>query len=148
MQYLQKSMSYEIDFLPVDKHKNFLQIDSITLGVHGQACPKHPKQKKWMTKLTFCMQVTMKTYFKLRLWFWWRWSSISKVPKIASLQCLYNISKKKLEMKLIFCMQINTQVSKNLHYRFWWKQWIGRFVIFLQHIKKNVFCFLITAFVM
>ena len=25
-----------------------------------------------------------------------------KVPKIASLQCLYNISKKKLEMKLIF----------------------------------------------
>ena len=35
------------------------------------------------------------------------WSSISKVPKIASLQCLYNISKKKLKMKLIFYMQIN-----------------------------------------
>ena len=32
------------------------------------------------------------------------WSSISKVPKIASLQCLYNISKKKLKMKLIFYM--------------------------------------------
>ena len=39
------------------------------------------------------------------------WSSISKVPKIASLQCLYNISKKKLKMKLIFCMQINIKVS-------------------------------------
>ena len=38
-------MVYEIDFLPVDKYKNFLQIDSITLGVHGQACPKHPKQQ-------------------------------------------------------------------------------------------------------
>ena len=38
-------MSYEIDFLPVDKRKNFLQIDSITLGVHDQACPKHPKQR-------------------------------------------------------------------------------------------------------
>ena len=23
----------------------FLQIDNITLGVHGQACPKHPKQQ-------------------------------------------------------------------------------------------------------
>ena len=39
------------------------------------------------------------------------WSSIPKVPKIASLQCLYNISKKKLEMKMIFWMQINIEVS-------------------------------------
>ena len=38
-------MGYEIDFLPADKHKNVLQIDSITLGVHGQTCPKHPKQQ-------------------------------------------------------------------------------------------------------
>ena len=38
-------MGYETDFLPADKHKHFLQIDSITLGVHGQACPKHPKQQ-------------------------------------------------------------------------------------------------------
>ena len=38
-------MVYEIDFSPVDKYKNFLQIDSITLGVHDQACPKHPKQQ-------------------------------------------------------------------------------------------------------
>ena len=38
-------MGYEIDFLPADKHKNFLQIDSITLGVHGQAWLKHPKQQ-------------------------------------------------------------------------------------------------------
>ena len=39
------------------------------------------------------------------------WSSIPKVPKIASLQCLYNISKKELEMKLIFCLYINIKVS-------------------------------------
>ena len=38
-------MSYEIDILPADKHNIFLQIDSITLGVHGQACPKHPRQQ-------------------------------------------------------------------------------------------------------
>ena len=30
----------------------------------------------------------------------------AKVLKIASLQCIYNISEKELEMKLIFCMQI------------------------------------------
>ena len=45
MQYLQKNMNYEIDFLPADKHKHYSQIDSITLGVDGQACPKHPKQQ-------------------------------------------------------------------------------------------------------
>ena len=38
-------MGYEINFLPADKHNIFLQIDSITLGVHGEACPKHPKQQ-------------------------------------------------------------------------------------------------------
>ena len=38
-------MSYKTDFSPADKYKNFLQIDSITLGVHGQACPKQPKKQ-------------------------------------------------------------------------------------------------------
>ena len=33
--------------------------------------------------------------------------SIPKVPKIVSLQCLYNISEKKLEIKLIFRMHMN-----------------------------------------
>ena len=32
---LQKSMGDEVDFVPADKHENFLQIDSITLGVHS-----------------------------------------------------------------------------------------------------------------
>ena len=45
LQYFQKSMGYEIDFLPADKHKTFLKIDSITLVLHGQAFPKHPKQQ-------------------------------------------------------------------------------------------------------
>ena len=41
-------MGYEIDFLPADKDKSFLQIDSITLGGHAQACPKHPKQQPYI----------------------------------------------------------------------------------------------------
>ena len=35
----------EVDFLPVDKHKSFLQDDSITCDVRSQACPKYPKQQ-------------------------------------------------------------------------------------------------------
>ena len=59
-------------------------------------------RKKWVMKLIFCMQVSMKAFYKLILWFRWGWSSIPKVPKIASLQCHYNISEKKLKMKFIF----------------------------------------------
>ena len=38
-------MGDEVDFLPVDKHKSILQVDSITLGVHSQVCPKYTKQQ-------------------------------------------------------------------------------------------------------
>ena len=48
--------------------------------------------------------------------FWWVWSSIPKVPKIASLQCLYNISKKKFIMKFI---KIKTSTSWIINFR--WK---------------------------
>ena len=35
----------EVDSLPGDNHESFLQVDSITLGVHNQACPRNPKQQ-------------------------------------------------------------------------------------------------------
>ena len=38
-------MGDEVDFLPSDKHKVFVQADSITLVVCSQACPKYPKQQ-------------------------------------------------------------------------------------------------------
>ena len=44
LQYLQKCMGDEVDFLPADNHKHFLQDDSITLGVRSQACLNYPKQ--------------------------------------------------------------------------------------------------------
>ena len=34
----------EVDFLLANKHESFLQVDSITLGLRSQACPKCPKQ--------------------------------------------------------------------------------------------------------
>ena len=79
------------------------------------------------------VDLRMKACYKLIPWFWWGWSSIPKVPKIASFQCLYDISKKKLEMKLIFGMQINVKVFYKListllasnfsigwYYHYWW----------------------------
>ena len=91
----------------------FLQSDTIIFDVCGKSCPNYTQKKsllflcnilrgKWMTKLTFCMQVSMQAHYKLILWFWLRWSSISKVPKIASVQCLYNISKRKIEINWFF----------------------------------------------
>ena len=37
-------MGSEVDFLPANKRESFLQVDSITLGLCCQACPKYPKQ--------------------------------------------------------------------------------------------------------
>ena len=36
-------MGDEVDFLAADKNESFLQVDSITLGLHSQACPRYPK---------------------------------------------------------------------------------------------------------
>ena len=41
-------------------------------------------------KMTLCTQLSMKACYKLIVW---GLSSIPKVPKIASLQCLYNLKK-------------------------------------------------------
>ena len=90
LQFLQKSMVYEIDFLPADKHRIFLQIDSITLSVHGQACPKYSKQQLYNIFRIF--------------------------PKFRKKQ-VYNvciISIKKIEMKLVFYMQIIIEVANKL----------------------------------
>ena len=53
-------------------------------------------------KLIFCIQINMKV-FDTKI-FDGDGQTFPKVFKIASLQCLWNISKKKLEIKLIFCM--------------------------------------------
>ena len=37
-------MGVEVGFLPANKYQSFLQVDSITLGLCNQVCPKYPKQ--------------------------------------------------------------------------------------------------------
>ena len=101
LQYLKENVKDEADFCLLSKvsSKWYYHFRCVWPGT-----PKLPKiksllffcnilRKKWLTKSIFCMQVSIKTYYNLILWFWWGWSSISKVTKIASLQCLHNISK-------------------------------------------------------
>ena len=45
LQYFQKNLGDAVNFLPVDKHGNFLQVDIIILDVCIQVCPKYPKQQ-------------------------------------------------------------------------------------------------------
>ena len=37
--------AWGVDFLPANKHEDFLQVDKIILGLHSQASPKYPKQQ-------------------------------------------------------------------------------------------------------
>ena len=75
-------MGYEIDFfffLPPDKDKNSLQIDSITSGVHSQTCLKYPKQQvynlfrisqeKQKDEVDCCLLTIVKGFFKVILSF-------------------------------------------------------------------------------
>ena len=36
-------MGDEVDFLPLDKHGSFLQVDIIILDLRSQVCTKYPK---------------------------------------------------------------------------------------------------------
>ena len=42
-QYLKNVGRDEVDFLHADKHQIILQVDTIDLGGHGQACSNYPK---------------------------------------------------------------------------------------------------------
>ena len=80
-------MGGEVDFVPVDKDQSFLFDISLQY-----------LQKKVGDEVEFWHANKHDSFLQLDLS--WEWSSIFKVPKIASLlQCLYNISER------IFCVQ-------------------------------------------
>ena len=95
-------------------------------------------RKKWVMQLIFYM----KTW---RAW-WWEWSSILKVLKVTSLQCLYNISKKKLWMEFsIFDVSYWFLMKVARHVQSTQKR---KFVKLWQYIKKkysNCFCVLLWS---
>ena len=128
MQYLQKSTDHETDFSPADKHKNFLQIDSITFGVHCQACPKQPKQQlynifeisqgkckgwSWFFPADNCQTFSSKWHCN----FWCVWPDMPKLSQTKSLLFLCNILRQEWMTKLTFCMQVSMKTT-NWYYDF------------------------------
>ena len=116
-----KTWRNELDLLSTNKRQRFLQIAIIILRMCGQECPDYPNdkfaislqylKKELRDEVDFLYADKHESLLQIESMILLGWSSIPEVPKIASLQCLYNISKKKLKMKLIFCMQINIKVS-------------------------------------
>ena len=53
LQYLEKELSDEVDFLHTDKHESLLQIVNNFFTIS-------PKKKKLKMKLIFCMQIDIK----------------------------------------------------------------------------------------
>ena len=97
-----KKVRNEVDFFDADKHQSFLTVDFNTLGI----------------KVFYnVIGMIMKTW---RAW-WWEWSSILKVLKVTSLQCLYNISKKKLWLEF-FMVFTKIKTSASWIINFWFKQ--------------------------
>ena len=76
--YLKKEVIDEVDFLDVDRHQNFLQVDFNTLGIN--------------------------VFYKMILSILMGVIKHLKLLKVTSLQYLYNISKTKLRIEFIFCM--------------------------------------------
>ena len=86
-------MGDTVAFFPADKHKSFLQVDSITLGVRSQTGPKYQKQPVYNIfaisqgkhDVDFCLLINSKGFIKLILHFRCMWPGMPKIPKIASL---------------------------------------------------------------
>ena len=90
LQYLKEKLKGKVNFQPADKYlQRFLQIDTVILSV-WLGMRKLPKiRKKGVMKLIFCMQMSIKVSYKLIQYFFdGGQSSIPKVSKIASWQCL------------------------------------------------------------
>ena len=79
LQYLKENVKDVVDFLHGDKHQRFLWTDTTNSGMCGLACLNYPNnnfaiyfnifRKQWVMKLIFCMQISMKVFSKLVLWF-------------------------------------------------------------------------------
>ena len=140
LQYLEKVVNEEVDFVHAGKHENLLQIGTIIL----MEMVKHFQSSK-NSKFTMSVQYlkkevrdevdflhldkhqsglqvdfnTMVTKFgyKVILRLLISMMNHSQITQSSNFANLCSISKK-LRMEFIFCMQINTEVSKNWHYRF------------------------------
>ena len=69
---------WRFDFLPADNCPRFLKSDSVMcLARHAQST----QNKKFVISPQY-LQASIKTYYKLIIWFWWQCSTISKISEI------------------------------------------------------------------
>ena len=121
-------MGDEVEFLPADKHKSFLQDGSITLSVISQTGPKYQKQSvynifaifqgkhegwSWFFACRQMLKVFSNWYYHFRC----VRPGMSKLPKITSLLFLSNMLKKWV-MQLSFYRQISIKACYKLILRF------------------------------
>ena len=108
-----------VNFLHADKHESLLQIDTKVFWWVWSSLTKVPKKaslqclynisKKVRDEVDFFdvdkyqsfLKVDFKVIMKTSRTWWWEWSSIPKILKVTSLQCLYNISAKKEVMNAV-----------------------------------------------
>ena len=127
-------MGYETDFLPADKHKNFLQIDSITLGVHGQVYPKHIYlqylKKKVKDGVEFSLLKIVKRFFKLILSFLMcvtRHVQITQITQVDFLPAGRHENLLQIDTMILMWIVKHFQSSQN-----------SKFIISVQYVKKEV----------
>ena len=99
-----------VDFLPADKFESFLQVNSITLGVHSQACPNYQKHQVWITSQYLKENVKDKAGFSLA-------DKRQRFFQINTISLQY--LEKKGVRKLIFCMQMSMKVCCKLALWIW-----------------------------
>ena len=129
MQYLKENQKNEVDFLLVDKHQRFLQIDTLILGVCVARHAQITQNNKFVISLQYLQkEVRNKVYFLHAdkhesflqidtMVFDGEGQAFPNFPKLQVCNIFtisYNILKKKLEMKLVFYIQINIKISYKL----------------------------------
>ena len=112
LQYIQ-DVKNEIDFLHADKHQSILKnilgikifytVDVIIINGHDEAFSSYSvtslqyiniSKKKLGMEVIFGMQINVKGSTSWYYPFWWKWSDMSKIPKIGSWKYFCNILRK------------------------------------------------------
>ena len=96
LRYLKKEVRDEVDFLHVDKHQSFLQLDFNTLGI------------KDTYKVILSLLLGMIKHCQS--------TQSNRFPNIFTIS-----QKKKIGRESIFCMRLNIKVCTSWDYCFWWK---------------------------
>ena len=112
LQYLTKRVTDEVH---VDKHQSFIHVDFNTLGIkvsckvilslllgmikHSQSTQSNKFAISlylyiFIFELIFCMQISINVSTSWDYCFGWKWSDMSKIPKIGSWWYSYNMLRK------------------------------------------------------